>query len=202
MKNLCYFAAYKPYGMISQFTPECEGDITLSSLFSFPSDVYPVGRLDKDSEGLLILTNDPKINSTILNPLNKCVKTYWVQVDGNADDDFIKKISQGVKIKLKDKFYNTLPCEVKVIQGDIKVPERNPPVRIRKQIPTTWLEIKLKEGKNRQIRKMCSSLGHPVLRIIRIAVGNLNLGNLLPGETKPLSRPEIFAKIDINNAYI
>ena len=81
--------------MISQFTPECEGDITLSSLFSFPSDVYPVGRLDKDSEGLLILTNDPKINSTILNPLNKCVKTYWVQVDGNADDDFIKKISQG-----------------------------------------------------------------------------------------------------------
>ncbi|MCC6843778.1 MAG: pseudouridine synthase [Saprospiraceae bacterium] len=181
--------------MISQFTPECEGDITLSSLFSFPSDVYPVGRLDKDSEGLLILTNDPKINSTILNPLNKCVKTYWVQVDGNADDDFIKKISQGVKIKLKDKFYNTLPCEAKVIQGDIKVPERNPPVRIRKQIPTTWLEIKLKEGKNRQIRKMCSSLGHPVLRIIRIAVGNLNLGNLLPGETKPLSRPEIFAKL-------
>ncbi|MFZ1516900.1 MAG: pseudouridine synthase [Saprospiraceae bacterium] len=196
MKNLNYFAVYKPYGMISQFTPEIEGDITLRNLYKFPTDVYPIGRLDKDSEGLLILSNDPKLNSTILNPVNKFNKAYWVQVEGIVDLNFLKNFSKGVQIKLKDKFYTTKPCEVILLNPAPETPERIPPIRTRKNIPTSWIEVKLHEGKNRQIRKMCAILGYPVLRIIRIAVGKIKIENLQPGEFRKLTKSEIMSGIN------
>ncbi|MBK7232857.1 MAG: pseudouridine synthase [Saprospiraceae bacterium] len=185
-----YFMIYKPYGVLSQFSKENADDRTLKELYHFPSDVYPVGRLDKDSEGLLILTNDPSLNAELLRPIEKMEKVYWVQVEGNPDKSFIQKMSEGVSITIDKKKYNCLPAEVQFFKKAPPVPDRNPPIRTRLNIADRWISIKLVEGKNRQIRKMCASLGFPVLRIVRISVGKLKLSEFVPGSVTLMKRKD------------
>lgn len=161
--------------MLCQFSQE-GNHITLASLpFSFPKDVYPLGRLDTDSEGLIVLSNDTSLNKILLSPTQHVVKTYWAQVEGIPTAEALTILRQGVNIRLPEKgFYQTKPCQAQMIDP-LTIPERTPPIRFRKNIPTTWLEIQIHEGKNRQVRKMCAKIGFPVLRLIRVGVGKLHL---------------------------
>jgi 23S rRNA pseudouridine2457 synthase len=175
-----YYLFNKPYNILSQFT----GDDPLTTLasFGFPPDVYAAGRLDKDSEGLLLLTNDGILINKLLSPDSHVEKTYWVQVEGIPDQECLAKLSRGVKIKSGI----TRPCKVKKIELVEPWP-RTPPIRFRKEIPTCWLEIKIKEGKNRQVRRMTASIGYPTLRLIRSQIGPFHLDVLKPGEHKKIS---------------
>lgn len=188
-----YYQIYKPYNVLSQFTPE-HGNESLADYFSIEKDVYPVGRLDKDSEGLLLLTNDKSINSNILSPKNHISKTYWVQVDGVITKAAIENLKLGVEIKVKKKTHFTLPAEVEEINSPV-LPERNPPVRYRKNIPTSWISIKINEGKNRQIRRMTAAVGFPTLRLVRVAIGKLKMTNFEPGNIEKVSKKVIQTKI-------
>ena len=179
-----YIAFYKPYGVLCQFSGE-EQDITLAN-FDLPKDVYPAGRLDKDSEGLLLLTNDGQFNQRLTNPRYEKEKTYWVQVERIPTQEKLEQLANGVKIQ----DYTTRTCSVQKI-NEPAVGERNPPIRFRKNVPTCWLEIKITEGKNRQVRKMTASIGHPTLRLIRVKMANLSLGNLKPGEWKCVTKKDI-----------
>ena len=167
-----YFAINKPYGVLSQFSEE-GGHPGLGSVFNFPADVYPVGRLDRDSEGLLLLTNDKSVNQELLNPKNKRRKRYWAQVEHIPEKSQLEKLQSGVKFKAKGKEYISSPCAAKLIHPDVE--ERNPPIRERKNIPTAWIELEISEGKNRQVRKMCAAIGHPCLRLIRVGIEDMDL---------------------------
>jgi 23S rRNA pseudouridine2457 synthase len=186
-----YFIVYKPYGVLSQFTPEKSGDLTLAHLYEFPTDVYPIGRLDKDSEGLLILTNDKSLNSIILNPAQKTLKVYHVLVEGIPTPDFILNMVSGVEINAEGKIHTGKAKEVKILKLPPDLPERVPPVRTRKTITDSWISVTLEEGKNRQIRKMCAKLGYPVLRIVRIQVGKCRLDRMRPGDVVQVSKSAI-----------
>jgi 23S rRNA pseudouridine2457 synthase len=180
-----YIALYKPYGVLSQFTREAEGQVTLANLsYRFPKDVYPIGRLDKDSEGLLLLTDDKTLNAELLHPDNHAKKTYFVQVEGVPTPQALAKMSSGMTIRLNDKLHTTLPAQVKILAKEPLLPERNPPVRFRQNIPTTWLSIKLVEGKNHQIRKMTAGVGFPTLRLVRYALEAITVENMEVGEVK------------------
>ena len=165
----------KPYGVISQFS-EHETYASLKDFIPF-KNVYPAGRLDSDSEGLLILTDNGILQNKISNPKNNLYKTYWAQVENNPDDHALESLRTGLKIK----DYFTKPALVERII-EPKVWERDPPIRKRKNIPTEWIQIKISEGKNRQVRKMTAAISHPTLRLIRIAIGNYNIDKLLPGD--------------------
>lgn len=162
-----YFALNKPYGVLSQFSEEA-GHPGLGSVYDFPPDVYPVGRLDRDSEGLLLLTNDKSVNQKLLNPKNKRRKRYWAQIENVPSTASIEKLQNGVRFKAKGKEYTSEKCSVREIQP--KIEERNPPIRQRKNIPTSWIELEISEGKNRQVRKMCAAIGHPCLRLVRVGI--------------------------------
>ena len=181
--NEKYIAFNKPYGCLCQFTGE-EGALTLSA-FGLPKNVYAAGRLDKDSEGLLILTSDGVFNQRVTNPKSNKEKTYWVQVERVPDNESLKKLQRGVIIKSG----KTLPCSARLI--DPEIDPRDPPVRFRKNVPTAWLEIKLSEGKNRQVRRMTAAIGHPTLRLIRVAIGKCQLGELAPGAYKEISPKDV-----------
>lgn len=178
-----YIIFHKPYGVLCQFTGEM-GDRTLAD-FNLPKDVYPAGRLDKDSEGLLLLTNDGIFNQKVTNPKSKKSKTYWVQVEKIPTANSLEVLMQGVKIK----DYKTQPCKVSLINPDIE--ERDPPIRERKNIPTQWLQIEITEGKNRQVRRMTAKIGHPTLRLIRVGIGKYFDSSLKPGEWINVNREEI-----------
>lgn len=179
-----YYLMHKPYGVLSQFTREVDSHKVLGDYFEFPGDVYPVGRLDKDSEGLLMLTNDKKIVDRLLNPRSEKWKTYLVQVEGDIPLSAVRKLELGVDIKLPSKkIYRTKQARASLYDGP-EIPPRVPPIRERKSIPTTWVEIQINEGKNRQVRKMCAAVGYPVLRLIRTSFGDFNLGDLKSGEVK------------------
>ena len=165
----------KPYGVISQFS-EHETYPSLKDFIPF-KNVYPAGRLDSDSEGLLILTDNGILQNKISNPKNNLYKTYWAQVENNPDDHALDSLRTGLKIK----DYCTKPALVERII-EPKVWERDPPIRKRKNIPTEWIQIKISEGKNRQVRKMTAAISHPTLRLIRIAIGDYNIDKLLPGD--------------------
>lgn len=171
-----YFLIYKPFGMLSQFTRE--GDhATLADLdFDFPKDVYPVGRLDADSEGLLLLTNDNFLKTKLLEPRNKHQRTYYVQVEGAATLQACETLRAGVRISINGKMYQTLPARVNLID-EPGLPDRNPPIRFRKSIPTSWLSITLHEGKNRQVRKMTAAVNFPTLRLARWSIGQTSLAD-------------------------
>ena len=190
-----YFIIYKPFKILSQFTDE-DGNEGLGSIYKLPKDVYPVGRLDLDSEGLLILTNDKKLNGALLNPKNEHKRTYWVEVDGKPEDSALEELRNGVEINVKGK-YQTLPCEVRIIESP-DVTERNPPVNYQKHPIRTWLEIKLIEGKNRQVRKMTAKVGHPTLRLIRVAIEGLHLTPLKSGEITQISGKALYKKLQMN----
>ena len=184
-----YFALHKPYGYLSQFTGE-PGDLLLGDLYDFPKDVYSIGRLDKDSEGLLLLTNDNRYKTQLLDPNSKSPKTYWVQVEGAITEEAINELSNGsIIISHKGKKHRVAKAECKIITPNI--PEREPPIRKRANIPTSWIELTITEGKNRQVRKMTAAAGYPTLRLIRISMGDQRLENLVPGGVrafKPLNR--------------
>ena len=179
-----YIAFHKPYGVLSQFTPE-DGARSLAE-FGLPPDIYPAGRLDKDSEGLLLLTNDGPLISRLLEPKHDKQKIYWVQVERIPNDESLAKLKAGVKIQ----DYQTLPCEAELIQAP-DLPPREPPIRVRQTVPDCWIEVKLKEGKNRQVRRMTAAIGHPTLRLIRIGIGKLRLGELKPGQWKEVTREDL-----------
>lgn len=185
MKKHLYLAFNKPFGILSQFTAD-QASETLAN-FTLPKDVYACGRLDKDSEGLLLLTDDGELIERLLNPKNDKVKTYWVQVEKIPTDLALKKLEAGVKIQ----DYQTKPCKVHIIDPQPLIPERTPPVRTRLTVPTCWLEIELTEGKNRQIRRMTAAIGYPTLRLIRKKIGKLDLGELLPGQFREINKSEI-----------
>lgn len=182
-----YFAAYKPYDMLCQFTG-VEGARLLGDLYSFPKDVYSIGRLDKTSEGLLLLTNDNKFIDRVLDPKNKLQKTYYVQVDNDITTEACKKLEEGsIIIKHEGRDHKVLPAQCKIITPP-DLPERSVPIRYRKDIPTSWIALSLREGKNRQVRKMTAAVGYPTLRLVRYSIGNYELGNMQPGnviEIKP-----------------
>ena len=189
-----YFIIYKPYHVLSQFSA-VEGKKTLADFFSVPKDVYPVGRLDYDSEGLIILTNDTKLNHRLLDPKFNHEREYWVQVDGAIQTDQLLCLQKGVTINVDGKSYSTLPCKAVHLEKNPELPIRNPPIRFRKEIPAPWIKLILKEGKNRQVRKMTASVGFPTLRLIRIRIEGLGLESLQPGEIIQLSQSEINQKL-------
>jgi len=168
----------KPYGVICQFSPH-EKHQSLAEYISI-KDIYPAGRLDHDSEGLLLLTDDGKLQHKISDPKNKMKKTYWVQVDKEITNDAIEQLKKGVI--LKDG--KTKPAQARIITEPENLWAREPPVRFRKNIPTSWLALTIQEGKNRQVRRMTAAVGFPTLRLIRAKIGEWDLGDLQPGETK------------------
>jgi 23S rRNA pseudouridine2457 synthase len=170
----------KPYGVLSQFTPEGRWQ-GLRDHLAVPG-VYAAGRLDADSEGLLILTDDGALQSRIADPRHKLPKTYWAQVEGVPTDDALEPLRHGVD--LGD--FVTRPAKIKLMAEPAGLWPRNPPVRYRAAIPTSWIELTIAEGKNRQVRRMTAKIGYPTLRLIRAAVGDWKLGPLQPGEWKEL----------------
>jgi 23S rRNA pseudouridine2457 synthase len=185
-----YYKFNKPFGVLSQFRDKLNRK-TLSLFYDFPKDVYSIGRLDYDSEGLLLLTNDKEITDYLLNPVNKHEKEYLVQVEGEPDECKLNNLREGVLIKS----VRTLPAKVKKINEPGFSP-RIPPVRCRKNISTSWLNIIITEGKHRQVRKMTASIGHPTLRLIRIRIKEILLNGLKPGEVQELNPEEIKALLD------
>lgn len=180
-----YIIFNKPYDVLSQFTPE-HGARSLAE-FGLPKDVYPAGRLDKDSEGLLLLTDDGPLIEKLLNPKNEKPKTYWVLVERVPTEEELQKMRDGLMIE----DYKTRPCQVKILDPQPDVPPRDPPVRVRKTVQDVWIEVRIVEGKNRQVRKMTAAIGHPTLRLIRIKMANLDLSGLSPGEWMEIPRSEI-----------
>jgi 23S rRNA pseudouridine2457 synthase len=179
---------------LSQFTPEA-GNKCLADYFDVPRRVYPVGRLDLDSEGLLILTHDKKLNALLLNPKHQHQRTYWVEVEGIPTSESLSALEKGVLININGKKYKTKPCRVKIIQPVIS--ERDPPVNYLKHPQRTWLSITLTEGKNRQVRRMTAKIGHPTLRLIRTSIEHLQLDHLEPGMMIKLSKNAIYSKLKI-----
>lgn len=190
-----YFIIHKPYKILSQFSDEGDNP-GLGTLFDLPKDVYPVGRLDLDSEGLLILTNDKRLNSKLLDPKHAHTRTYWVEVEGQVTHEKLGLLASGVTINLKGNAYKTKPANVVLISP--KIDERDPPVNHKKHPVRSWLQVALQEGKNRQIRRMTAKVGHPTLRLVRVAIEDLALGEIKPGEVVQLSENTIYRKLRIS----
>jgi 23S rRNA pseudouridine2457 synthase len=186
LKTPQYILLNKPYGTLCQFS-DSGGRETLARYGPFPKDVYPAGRLDADSEGLVLLTNDGRLKHLLLDPKFKHPRTYLAQVEGSPPPDALARLANGVVIENR----KTLPAEVKLMSGEPDIPPRPVPIRYRKNIPATWIQITLREGRNRQVRKMTAAVGHPTLRLVRIRIGRLDIGRLRPGEHRSLSPQEI-----------
>ncbi|HEY5233950.1 MAG TPA: pseudouridine synthase [Verrucomicrobiae bacterium] len=197
----------KPFGVLSQFTSDGSPNRTLAE-FDFPKNVYPIGRLDADSEGLLLLSDEPAWNEKLLHPRHAHEREYWAQVEKIPTPESLKKLEPGILVQGR----KTLPCrawildpqpEILSVAADVsrlnpksqsgltsaatKISPRNPPIRFRKSVPDCWIGLELIEGKNRQVRKMTAAIGHPTLRLIRVRIGNFRLGALPPGKLKILS---------------
>jgi 23S rRNA pseudouridine2457 synthase len=168
----------KPYGVLCQFTDR-EGRPTLADYVRVP-DVYPAGRLDADSEGLVVLTGDGALQARIADPRHKLVKTYWAQVEGPPADAQLAQLRRGVALADGP----TLPAQARAMPAPAGLWPREPPIRVRQAIPTAWLELSLREGRNRQVRRMTAAVGLPTLRLIRFAVGEWTLAGLAPGEAR------------------
>lgn len=186
-----YYLLYKPYGVHSQFRPE-EGQTGLGSLHEFPNDVYPVGRLDADSEGLLLLTNDTRLNKLLLDPAQQHPRTYYVQVEGLITDEAIQRLCQGVTLSIDGKKHFTRPAKCQRIAPPA-LPERNPPIRFRKTVPDCWIALTLTEGKNRQVKRMTAAVGFPTLRLVRVQLGELTMPDMASGKVVELSREQVYA---------
>ncbi|MGB2869356.1 MAG: pseudouridine synthase [Bacteroidota bacterium] len=186
MRAKSYILFFKPFGVLCQFSPMA-GKQTLKDFGPFPPHVYPVGRLDADSEGLLLLTNDNDVKHRLTDPKFGHARTYLVQVEGSPDEQAILRLQNGVVIEGK----KTRPAKAMLLTDEQSLPPRPVPVRFRKSIPTAWIELTLREGRNRQVRKMTAAVGHPTLRLIRVKIGSLDVGKMKPGEWRELTVREV-----------
>lgn len=176
---------HKPFGVLPCFT-DPEGRPTLSDYVALPG-VYPAGRLDFDSEGLMVLTSDGTLAHIITDPAYKCPKVYWAQVERRPDDTALERLRSGVLLRGK----RTKSADVRRLDTEPALPERSVPIRMRKTVPTYWLEITLREGQNRQVRRMTAAVGHPTVRLVRVAVGHLELEGLSPGQWRDATSEEV-----------
>lgn len=179
-------ALHKPYGVLSQFTPEAGSRWRTLTDFKLPPHTYALGRLDADSEGLLLLSDEPGLNSRLLDPAAAHPREYWAQVEQLPSVAALVQLARGVKIG----DYATQPCTARRLEPAPEVPPRDPPIRVRKSVPDCWLSLELIEGKNRQVRRMTAAIGHPTLRLIRVRIGQFRLGTLTPGQWRELSAGE------------
>jgi 23S rRNA pseudouridine2457 synthase len=181
-------ALNKPYGVLSQFTPEPGSKWRTLAECGLPKAVYPLGRLDADSEGLLLLSDEPGLNSRLLDPERGHGREYWVQVERIPTDESLRRLAAGVKVGT----HHTQPCKVRRLEAVGSLPPRDPPVRHRKNVPDCWLSLELTEGKNRQVRRMTAAVGHPTLRLVRVRIGELRLEALAlaPGKWRELTPGE------------
>jgi 23S rRNA pseudouridine2457 synthase len=186
----------KPYGVLSQFTPEPGSKWRTLADYGLPKDVYALGRLDADSEGLLLFSDEPGLNSRLLDPRHEHRREYWAQVEGVPSAEVMAQLTRG-GIVIDD--YRTLPSRARLLDPQPEISPRNPPIRVRKSIPDRWIALELIEGKNRQVRRMTAAVGHPTLRLVRARVGHFLLGDLAPGAWRELSldeRAAVFARPD------
>lgn len=183
-----YYACYKPIGILSQMITDQRKKKTLREVINIPEGVQAIGRLDEDSEGLLLLTNDNVFNHETLQ-VKKLEKEYWVQVVGVPTANDLAQWQQGVPIQQRGETYITKPCEARLLEEPVAVVPRVPHLLKYQQKPSAWLSITLMEGKNRQVRKMTSALGFPAVRLVRVRFGNLLLGNMVPGELRQIEKP-------------
>lgn len=190
-----YYLIYKPYGVLTQFTPE-HGKRSLAEIIKVPKDVYPVGRLDENSEGLLILSNDGEFKHQLLHPHFEHKRTYWAQLDGEITASALQKLQAGVTIRINKEDYTTLPAEVDEIESP-DLPERPTRVDFNRSRGDSWIAITLQEGKNRQVRKMTAAVGYPTVRLVRVAIENLSLGKLQPGDQIEFSGNSIKRKLNM-----
>ena len=178
-------AFHKPFGVLSQFTPDGSRHRTLAE-FGFPPEVYPIGRLDAESEGLLLLSDEAELNARLLHPANAHVRVYWAQVERVPEATTLQRLEAGVVTGGR----RTLPCRAALIDPQPEVWPRDPPIRFRKNVSDAWIALELVEGKNHQVRRMTAAVGHPTLRLIRVQIGRLLLGALSPGEHRVLSEAD------------
>ena len=178
-------AFHKPFGVISQFTSDGSSRRTLGE-FGFPPGVYPLGRLDADSEGLLLLADEPQWNEKLLHPRHGHRRVYWAQVERVPSPHALAELQRGLQIQER----KTLPCRAWILDPQPVAAPRQPPIRFRKNVPACWIGLELIEGKNRQVRRMTAAIGHPTLRLIRVRIGNYDLDDLAPGTWKTLSARE------------
>jgi 23S rRNA pseudouridine2457 synthase len=175
----------KPFGVLSQFTPDGSANRTLAE-FGLPPQIYPIGRLDADSEGLLLLSDEPALNDRLLHPRHAHEREYWAQVERIPAPGALAKLAQGLVIQGQQ----TLPCRAWLLDPQPDVPPRDPPIRFRKNVPDCWIGLELVEGKNRQVRRMTAAIGHPTLRLLRVRIGRFELGDLPAGTWKQLTASE------------
>ena len=183
-----YLLFYKPYDVLTQFSDRASDAprATLKDFIDVPN-VYPAGRLDRDSEGLLLLTNDGILQHRLTDPSFAHPRTYWIQVERLPDAAALAQLQQGVTIK----DYRTRLAQARLLEAEPDLPPRTPPIRFRKTVPTAWMELTLTEGRNRQVRRMTAAVGHPTLRLVRVAIAHLTLAGLSPGEWRELTETEI-----------
>ncbi|MDX2082277.1 MAG: pseudouridine synthase [Terrimicrobiaceae bacterium] len=177
-------AFHKPYGVLSQFTPDGSPHRTLAE-FGFPKNVYPIGRLDADSEGLLLLSDEPRWTAALLDPDHHIEKTYWALVERLPAPEAFARLASGIVLDGR----LTRPAKARLLDPQPLIPPRDPPVRFRKNVSDHWIELRLTEGRNRQVRRMTAAVGHPTLRLVRTALGAIPLADLAPGEWKPWTGP-------------
>lgn len=178
-------AFHKPWGVLSQFTPDGSPNCPLAG-FHFPPHVYPIGRLDADSEGLLLLSDEPEWNARLLQPQRGHGRIYWAQVERIPTPDALRQLERGLVIQ----GHQTLPCRAWLLDPQPVVPPREPPIRFRKSVPDCWIALELVEGKNRQVRRMTAAIGHPTLRLLRVQIGAFKLGHLPAGQWRELGPDE------------
>lgn len=176
----------KPYGVLSQFTSDGSPNHPLAE-FGFPKNVYAIGRLDADSEGLLLLSDEPQWNDKLLHPRHAHEREYWVQVERIPTRETLDKLQRGLVIQ----GHKTLPCHAWLPEPQPEISPRVPPIRFRKSVPDCWIGLELVEGKNRQVRRMTAAIGHPTLRLLRVRIGSFWLGELPPGQWRKLSAEEV-----------
>jgi len=172
----------KPYSVLSQFTPDGSPNRPLAA-FGFPPRVYPIGRLDSDSEGLLLLSDEAELNERLLHPRRGHRRVYWAQVERVPDAGALAQLSRGPIVQGR----KSLPCRAWLLDPQPESSPREPPIRFRKNVPTAWIGLELVEGKNRQVRRMTAAVGHPTLRLLRVQIGEFTLGDLASGAWKELS---------------
>lgn len=174
-------AFHKPYGVVSQFSESASTHRTLKE-FGFPRGVYPIGRLDADSEGLLLLSDEGPLANQLLNPRHGHPRRYWVQVENVPSPEALAQLEAGVQLGE----HKTLPCKVRLLDPQPEVAPRDPPIRVRQSVPDCWISMELTEGKNRQVRRMTAAVGHPTLRLIRVRIGDFDLGAIASGKWREL----------------